>query len=340
MKVTGGGPAEAAQEWNSSALPTDRGDIAHGRVESLVAVSAIPEEELWLEGQLSPETRRAYRADVRQFCVDLGIAAREDLRSVSRGAIVAWLRSLERRRASPRTVRRKLSALSSLFTHLVEYGLAGENPVRGVKRPRVNRRHGTTASFDQRQARAILDAPAEATLQGIRDRAILSVGFQVGPRRAEIASLKVRDFCMNQRFWSLRFVRRGGEELSVSVNPQTAERIRRYLDGAGHAQDLDGPLFRPVRNTGRPRSGTLPPVRALHPDGIDRILHRYAKEVGLESGFSAHSMRTTFITTALDNGASLEDVQRDVGHADPSTTKLYDRRGHNAERSASFFANY
>ena len=55
--------------------------------------------------------------------------------------------------------------------------------------------------------------------------------------------------------------------------------------------------------------------------------------------YSAHSMRATFITTALDNGASLEDVQSD-GHADPSTTKLYDRRGYNPEKSASFFANY
>gem|GEM_PF-6800950 len=52
---------------------------------------------------------------------------------------------------------------------------------------------------------------------------------------------------------------------------------------------------------------------------------------------SAHSMRATFITTALDNGVALEDVQRDVSHADPSTTKLYDRRGHNPEKSAAFF---
>jgi hypothetical protein len=47
-----------------------------------------------------------------------------------------------------------------------------------------------------------------------------------------------------------------------------------------------------------------------------------------------------FITTALDNGASLEEVQSAAGHADPSTTKLYDRRGYNPEKSASFFANY
>jgi site-specific recombinase XerD len=51
-------------------------------------------------------------------------------------------------------------------------------------------------------------------------------------------------------------------------------------------------------------------------------------------------MRATFITTALDNGASLEDVQRAAGHAAPSTTKLYDRRGYNPEKSASFFVNY
>jgi integrase/recombinase XerD len=52
------------------------------------------------------------------------------------------------------------------------------------------------------------------------------------------------------------------------------------------------------------------------------------------------AVRATFITTALDNGASLEDVQSAAGHADPSTTKLYDRRGYNPEKSASFFANY
>ena len=61
---------------------------------------------------------------------------------------------------------------------------------------------------------------------------------------------------------------------------------------------------------------------------------------GLERGYAAHAMWAAFITTALDNGASLEDVQSAAGYADPSTTKLYDRRGYNPEKSASFFANY
>jgi site-specific recombinase XerD len=80
--------------------------------------------------------------------------------------------------------------------------------------------------------------------------------------------------------------------------------------------------------------------RHLHPETFNRILLKYVAMATLDRGYSAHSMRATFITTALDKGASLEDVQRDVGHADPSTTQLYDRRGHNPEKSASFFATY
>jgi site-specific recombinase XerD len=61
---------------------------------------------------------------------------------------------------------------------------------------------------------------------------------------------------------------------------------------------------------------------------------------GLDRGYSAHSMRATFITTALENGAQLEDVQKAAGHCNPGTTKLYDRRGYNPEKAASFFATY
>jgi site-specific recombinase XerD len=243
-------------------------------------------------------------------------------------------------REKPRTIRRRLSALASLFTHLVDQRQADENPVRDIKRPRVNRRQGTTRAFSAKEARLVLDSPDAGTLRGLRDRAILSVGFQAGPRRAEIASLLVTDFHTNGGYKSLHFIRKGGEDLSLALNPQTAQRIDEYLRAAGHGDDIGGPLFRPVA-TDTPRSPRrAEPRRHLHPEAIDRILRKYAALAGLDRGYSAHSMRATFITTALDKGASLEDVQRDVGHADPSTTKLYDRRGYNPEKSAAFFATY
>jgi site-specific recombinase XerD len=64
------------------------------------------------------------------------------------------------------------------------------------------------------------------------------------------------------------------------------------------------------------------------------------EDAWLDRGFGTHSMRATFITTVLENGCSLEDVQRAADHAEPGTTKLYDRRCYNPEKSARFSATY
>jgi hypothetical protein len=123
---------------------------------------------------------------------------------------------------------------------------------------------------------------------------------------------------------------------TLAINPQTAARLRAYLDDAGHAGDSEGPMFRPLRHNGKQDVER----RHMDPDAIDRVVRKYAGALGLDRGYSAHSMRATFITTALENGAQLEDVQKAAGHRDPSTTKLYDRRGYNPEKAASFFATY
>jgi len=286
---------------------------------SVHLLEQMPEEELWLAGQLSPQTREAYRKDVREFVATMNIRSPGELRQVGRATVIAWVTRMHEQNIQPRTIRRRLSALSSLFTHLVAHRVVETNPVRDIKRPRVNRRQGTTRAFGVKEARKILDAPDATTFLGLRDRAILSVGLQAGPRRSEIASLKVRDFHTNAGYKALHFIRKGGEDLSLSINPQTVQRIDEYLAAAGHGDDLEGPLFRPVKKNQLQND----PRRHLHPGAIDRVLRKYAGAAGLGPGYSAHSMRATFITRALDNGAALEDVQRDVGHSDPSTTKLY-----------------
>ncbi len=124
--------------------------------------------------------------------------------------------------------------------------------------------------------------------------------------------------------------------VALAIHPNTAQRIRAYLLVAGHAEDTDGPMFRPLAHNRKDQEGR----RHMDPDAIDRVLRKYAKAIGLTRGYSAHSMRATFITTALENGATLDDVQRAAGHAEPGTIKLYDRRGYNPEKSASFFATY
>jgi len=272
---------------------------------SLQLLQAIPEEEVWLAGQLSPHTRRAYKRDVQHFVRAMNIRSATELRQVSRAAVIHWQNTMKEQGTKPRSIRRRLSALSSLFSHLITHRAADINPVRDIKRPRVNRKQGTTRAFSSKEARKILDAPDPTTLQGLRDRAILSVGLQAGPRRSEIASLLVKDYHTNAGYKCLHFIRKGGEDLSLAINPQTSQRIEDYLAVAGHGEDFDGPLFRRIHN-GTPNRNA---PHHLHPQAIDRILRKYASSLGLGPGYSAHSMRATFITTALNNGASLDDGQ-------------------------------
>jgi site-specific recombinase XerD len=312
--------------------------IDHSRpLASLDQLAAIPEEEVWLASQKSARTRRAYRLDVRHFMATLGITTPEALRQVDHRAVIAWERiQREQQGAAPSTIRRRLAALSSLFKHLVRHGAATRNPVVDVTRPAINREEGSTAAFSKVQARRLLDAPPADTLAGLRDRAILSVGLQVGFRRAEIAALNVGDLHQNRGLDALRVRRKGGRREALAINQQAAQRIRAYLEVAGHGDTSDAPLFRPLRGNAKPFDS----AGRIDPGTIDRLVRKYAARIGLTRGYSAHSMRATFITTALENGAQLEDVQKAAGHRDPSTTKLYDRRGYNPEKAASFFATY
>ncbi|MGI4748346.1 MAG: tyrosine-type recombinase/integrase [Janthinobacterium lividum] len=310
-------------------IPTARPDqLAH-----LDALAAISEEEVWLASQKSARTRRAYKLDVAHLMKTLGVTTPDQLRQVDHRAVIAWEPIMrEEQGAAHSTVRRRLSALSSLFKDLVRHGAATRNPVVDVTRPNINREEGSTLAFSKAQARKLLDAPAENTVAGLRDRAILSVGLQVGLRWAEIAALTVGDLHQNRWFDALRLTRKAGRRDALAIDPQAAQRIRTYLDRAGHASDYQGPLFRPLRGNAKPHD----PAGRLDPDAIDRVVRKYATSICLARGYSAHSMRATFITTALENRAQLEDVQKAAGHRDPSTTKLYDRRGYNPEKAASF----
>jgi site-specific recombinase XerD len=321
---------------DTSALPVPiaAGD---GRLSMVAQLAAIPEEDVWLGKQKSARTRRAYRLDVQQFMKTLGITTPAELCQADHKAVIAWERYMrETEHAAASTIRRRLAALSSLYKHLVRHGHAARNPVGEVERPAINRDEGATLAFSKAQARKVLDAPPENTIAGLRDRAILSVGLQVGLRRAEIAALKIGDLHQNRGYDSLRVQRKGGRRDALAINPQAAARLQAYIKAAGHGADVDGPLFRPLKHNGKRRDER----RAMDPDAIDRVVRKYATVLGLDRGYSAHSMRATFITTALENGAQLEDVQKAAGHRDPGTTKLYDRRGYNPEKAASFFATY
>ena len=146
-------------------VPSSRGAVARISVDQL---AAIPEEHVWLASRKSARTRRAYQNDVAHFMRTFGIRTSEELRKIDHRAVMAWERLMREEQGSQAsTVRRRLAALSSLFAHLVKFGVVEINPARDVERPAVNRREGMTLAFSQKQARSILDAPDANTLLGV-----------------------------------------------------------------------------------------------------------------------------------------------------------------------------
>jgi integrase/recombinase XerD len=243
---------------------------------------------------------------------------------VTRAHLIAWRKDLERRGLAPSSIRRKLAAAASLFDHLCEANAVSHNPVRGVKRPKAEGNEGKTPALGDGQARALLEASPENTLKGKRDRAILATFLHHGLRCEELCSLRVRDLQSRQGVPHLRVLGKGSKVRYVPAHPLALERIHDYLEAAGHGEDAEGPLFRPLKNPAG-RGDTNRPL--THGAVYHRVLRRHAKAAGIDGkSFGPHALRATAATNALDRGADLGKVQEWLGHANVSTTRLYDRR--------------
>ena len=302
-------------------------------------LAAVPAEEEWLANITSPKTKRAYQNDVREFIAYAGLGDYAELRSVARSHIIGWRKDMESRKLSASTIRRKLSALSSLFDYLCERNAVAGNPVDGVKRPAANGNEGSTPALGARQARKLLEAPPADTLKGVRDRAILATLLYHGIRREELCGLRVKDLHSREGVLHFRITGKRAKIRFVPVNAAAQRTIEEYLALTRHRGDVEGALFRPVTNN---RTGRLD--RHLDPASVYRnIVRKYGLETGISaevSGLCVHSLRATAATNALSHDSDIAKVQEWLGHANVSTTRLYDRRKSKPEDSPTFRVKY
>ncbi|TBW34555.1 integrase [Azotobacter chroococcum] len=298
-------------------------------------LARVPAAAEWFANLDNPRTRRAYRGDLEDFCAFVGLQAPEQFREVTRAHVLAWRKHLEARGLSAATIRRKLAALTSLFDHLLECNaVAGGNPVHGVKRPRIESNEGKTPALGDHQARALLEAPDPATLKGRRDRAILAVLLYHGLRREEAARLAVHDLQDRRGIKHLKVHGKGGKLRYLPLHPVAAERIHGYLEASGHhLVDPKAPLFLPLRGK---KTGM-----GISAEGIYALVGAYARAAGITvEGLGVHGLRATAATNALEHEADIAKVQQWLGHANISTTRLYDRRHMRAEDSPTFKVRY
>jgi site-specific recombinase XerD len=297
------------------------------------SLADVPPEVEWFANIENANTRRAYQNDVGDFMRFAGIAVAGEFRMVKRAHLIAWRKQLEARALEPSTIRRKLSAIASLFDHLCEANAVSHNPADGVRRPSMDSSEGKSPALGDDQAKALLNAPPATTFKGLRDRAILSVLLFHGLRRAELCGLRVGDVQLRRGVPHFRVVGKGGKIRFIPIHSQTLQRIDEYLEWAGNSRELDTPLFRAVR--------CASPHPALSGHAVWDVVQKYARQIGIEpSAISVHGLRATAATNALENEADIAKVQEWLGHANISTTRLYDRRKTRPEQSPTFKVSY
>jgi integrase/recombinase XerD len=160
-----------------------------------------------------------------------------------------------------------------------------------------------------------------------------------GMRREELCGLRVRDIQSRQGVMHFRVKGKRGKVRFVPVHAMAQRLIEEYLALAGHGDDAAGPVFRPVTNN---RTKEL--EKPLNPNSIYRnIVQKYGLETGIKAqvnGLCVHSLRATAATNALSHEADIAKVQEWLGHANVSTTRLYDRRKTRPEDSPTFRVRY
>ena len=203
----------------------------------------VPPETEWFANIDNPHTRRAYRNDLKEFMTFAGIRTPIELRLITRAHVIAWRKDLARRHLAPGSIRRKLSALSSLYEFLTDQNAVPTNPVKGVKRPKVDSYEGKTPAIADKEARQLMNLPNEQSLKGLRDRALLATLLYHGLRREELCRLKIKDIHPRRGVPHLRVHGKGNKTRYIPLHAGTQELLNDYLDEARHAPIPKAPCF-------------------------------------------------------------------------------------------------
>jgi len=265
---------------------------------------------LAVEKGLSRNTLDSYRRDLSYFFLFLDREKVSSPADVNRDLVTRYLLSLKEAGRAASTISRNVASIRSFFNFLVQEDLIEDNPAQLVKAPRIEKklpRVLTTEEVDR-----LLQQPRDDGQAGLRDKAMLELLYASGIRVSELVSLNVTDFSPEVGY--LRCRGKGMKERIVPVGSVAVKCVNEYLHNSRQKmlkRKEEKALF--LNHHGR----------RLTRQGLWKILKKYARQSELNGEVTPHTLRHSFATHLLENGADLRSVQEMLGHSDISTTQIY-----------------
>jgi integrase/recombinase XerC len=255
------------------------------------------------EQNVSPHTLRSYTKDLDDFLTFIDKSPKE----IDNLDIRSFLASLHHKKLKKSSISRKLATIRSFFKFLHREGYVKKNPAKLVSSPKVPKNLPRFLSIDE--VFYLMETPQGDTFKPTRDKAILELLYSSGLRVSELTSLDMSDLNIKE---SLLLAKgKGRKERILPIGQKAMEALQNYLPERMSLKRKTAALF--LNNRGG----------RLTQRSIRRILLYYSRMINLEGDLSPHTLRHTFATHLLHEGADLRSIQELLGHSSLSTTQRY-----------------
>ena len=291
---------------------------------------------LKFEKHFSEHTAKCYNADLEQFCQYLaggetsqsdwshseqstgGVATQTQtqveqlLLSLSTDSVRAYMAMLNDKQYSKSTTARKLATLRSFYKFLVKRGHLSNNPVTAVRTPKQDKKLPKFLEYDQ--VTKLLETPPTDNWLGARDRAIMETLYGTGIRVSELVGLNIEDVDFLGEVLHIRG--KGKKERITPIGSSSLQTIQHYMEFRNRRAQSNSNFDSKVLFVNKHG-------KRLSTRSVRRKMDKYLKMAGLDPSISPHTLRHSFATHMLNNGADLRSVQELLGHQSLSTTQIY-----------------
>ena len=269
---------------------------------------------LKVKRRYSPRTVKLYGEAVEDFlrqAVPESQLSDEDILSALKFQVIrGYVSSLMDRGLDPRTVNLHLSALSTFCSYLVRQNKLASNPVKEIVRPKEKKR--LPSFFSPEALKLYFDTPVADDYPSVRNRMIVTLLYDTGLRRAEAASLRISDIDLSRR--TISIIGKGNKQRMIPLVDSLVEKIGDYLllrEAFLNGSDSDS-LF--LTDAGGP----------AYPEFIHRTVKaELSKANGLSGKKTPHTLRHSFATSLLNEGADLNSIKEVLGHSSLAATEVY-----------------
>lgn len=280
----------------------------------MIGQEALAEYIIYLkiERGLSANTVTSYKRDIEKYLTFLMEKKITQLDEVSRFEILDFLQTLRQSGAADNSIIRMVSSLRKFHQYLKRESIVSDDPMQLIDTPK--KASTLPKAISPQAVEQLLEAPDRTTPLGVRDRTILELMYATGLRISELVNLKLSDMHLTMGF--IQTMGKGEKERIIPLGEIASQWLDHYLDGARvYLQDQSAEtseyVFLNSRGKGLSRQGVWKKVKQL------------ALEAGIDQNVTPHTLRHSFATHLLENGADLRMVQELLGHADISTTQIY-----------------